>query len=482
MTDSDIGTPVSASPANEAAAHEQPASAFNVIDPLVDDSFKETKTKKRKKSKGKTAAARGATALPQSRGTGLEEYFADPPMTSQEAKEEEENIYSADLPFEERIQSCITRFRTRRRLQAPYNRYFDEYLFLGGIDSNPNPFGGQDPKALKSLTPAERREATSTGYVHQGQGDQKFYNGDDEHWSVDFAGVAAGFFSNMVPKMTGLEETSLKQAVTVVDNFLRYVLQHDVCPEYQEDVKRAIQVCEDALVEWQMMVRLQGAFPGLFNLAAAKVFGVHEESDWYVSDSYKEDVDPTLVLMTSLALLENPKDLAKMPRPHHKVIRQFDCTVEISDIQRLLEILCKRFKGVEVDGSPLRLTPIGKIRVIPATIEDELFHPKVSNPFAKGFMTLYLDDDILANMKVGIKMEITVCQTDSDLKFIKAIRQIVPSFYTFLPQEMMRQFREPRLNDRPARSVHDIVNDGSAEWEAYQEKLKTQQLEAVAEK
>ncbi|KAG9253812.1 Argonaute siRNA chaperone complex subunit Arb1-domain-containing protein [Emericellopsis atlantica] len=481
MTDSDPEAPVCASHANEAVVHDQPASAPKVADSLMEDPSTEIKTKKRKKKKGKTAAARGATALAQSRGTGLEEFFADAPMTPQEAKEEEENVYSVDLPFEERIQSCITRFRTRRRLQAPYDRFFNEYLFLGGIDSNPNPFGGQDPKALKSLTPAERREATATSHVHQGEGDQKFYNGDDEHWSVDFAGVAAGFFSYMVPKMTGLEETSLKQAVNVVDNFLRYVLQHDVCPEYEDDVKKAIQVCEDALVEWPMMVRLQGAFPGLFNLAATKVFGVYDESDWYMADPQKEDFDPKLVLMTSLTLLENPKDVAKLPQPHHRVIRQFDCTVEISDIQRLPETLCKRFKGLQVDGSPLRLAPIGKIRVIPAIIEDELVHPKVSNPFAKGFMTLYLDDDILANMKVGMKMETTVCQTDSDLKFIKAIRQIVPSFYTFLPQELMRHFREPRPNDRPARSVHDIVDDGSAEWEAYQEKLKAQQLEAVAE-
>lgn len=51
-----------------------------------------SKKKKRKKNKKKSA-----TALPKSRGTGFEMYFADPPLTPAEA-EEEQKLYSPYVP------------------------------------------------------------------------------------------------------------------------------------------------------------------------------------------------------------------------------------------------------------------------------------------------------------------------------------------------------------------------------------------------
>ena len=57
--------------------------------------------KKSRKRKPKTLSNRGPTALPKNRGSGFEEYFADPPLTPVEATEEKNEIYSPDLPFAE---------------------------------------------------------------------------------------------------------------------------------------------------------------------------------------------------------------------------------------------------------------------------------------------------------------------------------------------------------------------------------------------
>ncbi|KAI1020201.1 hypothetical protein LB503_006252 [Fusarium chuoi] len=57
--------------------------------------------KKSRKRKGKTLINRGPTALPKNRGSGFEEYFADPPLTPVEATEEKNEIYSPELPFAE---------------------------------------------------------------------------------------------------------------------------------------------------------------------------------------------------------------------------------------------------------------------------------------------------------------------------------------------------------------------------------------------
>ncbi|OAA69165.1 Argonaute complex, subunit Arb1 [Cordyceps fumosorosea ARSEF 2679] len=50
--------------------------------------------------------------------------------------------------------------------------------------------------------------------------------------SVDVAGVAASFLSVSIPPLVGVDSAPTARAVGVVENFLRYVLQHDVYPEH----------------------------------------------------------------------------------------------------------------------------------------------------------------------------------------------------------------------------------------------------------
>lgn len=362
--------------------------------------------------------------------------------------------------FFRRIESCIQRFRGRRRLQGEQTRYFNEYLFLGGIDSNPVPFSGCDPKDLKGLTPAEQRDAKAGTTIGGVDNEEQFYTGDRETWSVDFTGIAAGFFSSMGP-ITGFEPEPTEMAIGVVENFLRYVLHHDVCPEYDADVKKALKVCEDAREEIPMLLRFQAALPGQFNLAAAKMFGVHGEHDWSFHGFAETGSDPKLNIIASLALMEEPEMFARISQGDHRVVRQFECTVEVTEIQRPDAEILRRFESFELinaDGTPTpALSPIGKAKFKPAVIEDAWEDP-VTTPKCR--LTLFLDDDILANMKLGMKISLTVCELDFGLRFVKTVHEVVPTYFTFLPQQLMRYFRSPRDEERPAPSVHDRAGDG----------------------
>lgn len=254
--------------------------------------------------------------------------------------------------------------------------------------------------------------------------------------------------------MTGFEPPALEKAVSVIENFLRYTLQHDVCPEYESDITQALKVCQNARDEWPMILSAQAAMPGQFNLAASKLFDAYLETDWLLQSSLKSDMDPNTVFLTSLALLNEPKLFNKLG-PKTKIIREFDCTVEITTIIRPEEDIVKRFKSLNVADQFMHLSPVGKIKVKPATIEDEWEPVEVQRPFSIGLMTLYFDDNILAHLKPGMKMSLRVCQLDINLKFVKTLYEIVPTFYTFLPQDMMRYFKPPRENERLAPSIHD---------------------------
>ncbi|KAF7563366.1 hypothetical protein G7046_g769 [Stylonectria norvegica] len=432
----------------------------------------------RSKKKGgkKSIASRGPTALPKNRGNGFEgnhlalpepsdsldtdsceEYFADPPMTPDEAKEEKFEIYNPDLPFEERMQNCIQRFRSRRRVQGERTLFFNEYLFLGGVDTNPGAFGGLDKHDLKDLTPAERREATATDiiYGNLGGGD-RFYNGDQDSWAVDFAGVAAGFFSVALPKLTSGAPVKLAQGIDVVDNFLRYVIHHDVCPEYSDDLNAALTVCEHARVEWPMIQALLEALPGQFNLAAGDLFVPDEVNNAWSFLMFKRPpvFDAKTIFYSAFAFWPETWIFDRLEKTTPVVTKEYAATLELIRLQRPERQLTNAMESLIVGDDPSAMGAIGKATFKPAVIEDEWESPCVPEP-AKKETELFFDDHLLDLMKPGMKMACTLCELNVGITFVKKIDYIVPSFYTFLPQELMRHYKPPRDNDRPAPSVHN---------------------------
>ncbi|KAK1244425.1 hypothetical protein MKX07_003224 [Trichoderma sp. CBMAI-0711] len=422
--------------------------------------------KKRKRSK-KTTASRGPTALPKSRGNG----FEDPPMTPAEAMQEKQEIYAPDIPFERRIESCIQRFRSRRRIQARRATYLNDYLFLGGVDTNPSAYTGLDQKDLKQLTPAQRREATARDVVYDGSGaGDRFYDGDKTKWTVDFAGVAAGFFSTRLIVLTGLYPKPMEEAISVVENFLRYVLHHDVCPEYEDNVKKALDICQMARDEWTALNTLQTALPGVFNPAATELFVEFDTHSWDSSHfRVPEGFDAKSVFYSSIAMLDDSKMFEHLAGRAVKLVDQYECALEVTAVHLPTEEVIQRFKKLAITAPgdrTLRLMPVGKLTLQPATVEDGWVQQGTAHPLQGKKIDLYFEQNILESLKPGIKMVLDIGELGADVCFVKSIQKIMPTFYTFLPQELMVQFKLPQENDRPAPSVQNPTmedNQGAEE-------------------
>lgn len=359
------------------------------------------------------------------------------------------------------MQSCIQRFRSRRRLQHPREFWFNEYLFLGGVDTSEAAYNGCDPKELKKLTPTQRQEATSTGVIYEGsEGGERFYNGDKTKWTVDFMGVAAGFLSVRIIPLTGLQTKPMMEAIDMIENFLRYVLQHDVCPEYEGDVKEAIKLCATAKDEWPLLNSLQTSLPGLFNLAATELFSKVELDTWaFHLFQVPEGYDAKSIFFSALMMFEDEKVVDYLTGDSVKVLRQYECTLEVTKISLPTDETVDRFKRLAISPSEghkkIKLLPIGKLTLKPATIEDGWVYPDVPHPLEGQEIDLYFEQDILLNLKPGMKMTMEIVEVGADVRFVRRISKIVPSFYTFLPQELMRYFKPPRENDRPAPSVRN---------------------------
>ncbi|KAL2875879.1 hypothetical protein SGCOL_008875 [Colletotrichum sp. CLE4] len=414
-----------------------------------------------------STADRGPTAMHKYRGTGFEEFYADPPMTPAEAQEERENVYSLDLNFAERIQSCIQRYRARRRLGAS-DQIFNKYLFLGGIDSTPRMFGGNIDADLKDMTPAEKREATAIDMVHSSGGGARFYNDDDpEGWDVDFAGVVAGFCSETLPKEMAWNYAHMGKAVGLIENFLTYILQYDVCPEYDANVKEALDLCQKAKVDLPLSHQALLRFPGQFNLALSELFC----KDFYFfgdRDEFQrpEDFSPEAVFKVTMAITATKEQYdaatSGLKDGTIEVIGEEECSVEIISIHRPTNESRKLARSILL-GKGHRFEPVGIIVTKPCVIEDGYDYGDDISLSDGQRDTFYLEDSVLQRLKPGFKLQLCVCELNIGIKFIKQAGQVLVEWYSFLPQNLMRHYKEPVPNERPAPSAIKVDEETGKE-------------------
>ncbi|XWX01189.1 hypothetical protein V2A60_009215 [Cordyceps javanica] len=413
----------------------------------------------------------------RSPATGFEEYYADAPTTPEEALREQQELYAR------RIQTCIHRYRTRRRLDTELNSYFTEYMFLGGIDTNGTPFNDADLEE-GSLIPRRADDADADAAAAS-----RLYDGHARNWTVDFAGVAAGFLSVSILPLTGVELAPTERAVAVVESFLRYVLQHDVCPEHADDVTGALAVCARARDEWPRVWRLKSLLPGRFNLAAAQTFEVHEATDWSLHSSgggggggggggksldgdEAPAASPELVFYASLVAAGQPVPKTADGRSDLRLVRRFTCSLALRSVEMPGEDVAGYFGRLALGGGSgggtgngsgsehthkrLGLQPLGRALFRPTVIEDGWVRqvPLEALP-ADEDVVFFFERDLLATMTLGMKVTAQVCELSTGFRFVKTLETVQPSFYTFLPQHLLKDYKPPRANDRPPPSIHD---------------------------
>ncbi|KAL2020462.1 hypothetical protein VTK56DRAFT_8428 [Thermocarpiscus australiensis] len=427
----------------------------------VDDIEKRT-GKKKKRSKGGTGAKK--------RGTGFEEFFCEPPMTPAEHYEEKNIIYPSHRPFVDRIEECIQRFRARRRMDPLRNHVFSSYLALGGVDASARLFqstGNIGDDILEDATKADVREMTANDVIQRG-GDgnrsSRYYNPNyPEHWDVSFTGVVSGFLSEHLPKLVAMNMDDYRSGVEVVSNFLKYVDHHDVCPEYGDDVKDAQRVCLRALEEIPAIVELTELVPGNFNAAARALYCKTDEANFSSFDYYsgmspldrkgaKMSVAVTLSILLGPSRIETDKEWT--------VVETVEQSFEVSQITFPDAIAHAKYKATNQHLADYPdIQPCGTISARPVVIRDGWDNAMTDTTPEAAESLFILEENILQLLTVGTKLTMGVCALNVGLKFIKYVKDIKPSFYVFLPQELMLDFKEPVPNDRPAPSADDADGD-----------------------
>ncbi|KAK9313666.1 Argonaute siRNA chaperone complex subunit Arb1-domain-containing protein [Lipomyces starkeyi] len=219
--------------------------------------------KKKKKPRKKKSKSQKALAI----GTGFEEYYADNPVRPEEWAEERKEYDPAKHSFRERIDACLARYKKKRFLDKHRARIFQVYLSFGKI---------YKPKAENQMVAGEVESDDEDGNEDDGQSLQKTGVGrydevlDVEDWTLR----SRKFFGHHIPfELFLTKEGPLQEAITVVENFVRYLLFHEVCPEFTPALIDTLYIAKISRRELPAAAKLSNVLPGQFNTAVSFLLG-----------------------------------------------------------------------------------------------------------------------------------------------------------------------------------------------------------------
>ncbi|TKX25459.1 putative argonaute siRNA chaperone (ARC) complex subunit Arb1 [Elsinoe australis] len=412
--------------------------------------------------------------------TGFEEYYADPPVTPAQY-EENQMLYSQDNVFTARIETAIQRYSSRRKFHQDTRYIFDAWMSYGGIESKPRQFTGRiSQDELQTMDAGEIAAALATHHV----------SSQVEHtnkWKVDFPGVAKGFLSSeTILLRTGGSADNVANFTNVMSNFYRWLLQHDVCPEYTDQIKEALQVCKIANYELTSTVRLSSWLPGAYNRSCSAVSGgshatlLQSEDDgenkWWAgteSTGIKKS-DAEMLIVSAIILLgsDEHRNIIAKDRPKEVVkTGERDLRLQVMAIELPDDALRTRFEEEKKLNKTLQ--PMGKM------------HCRQLNKNMTGFRegdetvyTFWIEEAILEYCFLGMKMQATVCENNIGCMWLDRIQSVNPSYFEIvangyyeksqdavLPHEWYR--RQRKIKEQGYTKMSDM-QAGSEEGEAVQ--------------
>ncbi|KAJ6258994.1 hypothetical protein Dda_5889 [Drechslerella dactyloides] len=252
------------------------AASENTTSPTQPDANADTPvaatTKKKKK---KTNRKKGKT-LP----TGFETNFTEAPLTPEEFSKDKE-LYDLNKGVAERLETAVQRYKAKRKFNDIRHRMLEAYLNLGGINTGAKMFGGVDGKFVKDHDAEDIARYKATDYVPEKMhriGEPRLEELDEdyeeEEYTVDFNYVVRSFLTHRVPFAFGMKTPeNIEMSVNLVRNFLNFILYHNVCPEYTDNIKLAVKTCDTAGEELPVCAVLSDKLPGAFNKACSTLFG-----------------------------------------------------------------------------------------------------------------------------------------------------------------------------------------------------------------
>ena len=258
---------------------------------------------------------------------------------------------------------------------------------------------------------------------------------------------------------------NIKNYVGIIRNFLNYLLYHDVCPEYRDQIEASRKLCDQAQRELWQIAQLQPLVPGTFNMACSEIFGgvfqgVHNDmDDGWMTNEDKERMNIGIspqrarqVFKIGLAAHATDEQLlkykAEMSGQLFKVVSTEEVSLEITS--SVLGCSISDTQSLYAQDEAKDLPILGKLRARawnnPGAADEDLTKEEEvaleANPPSTREYEFWLEDEVLKHILVGMKFQATVKQLSFGIYYFDAISGIHCSFFTILPNELMLGWKE----------------------------------------
>ena len=119
------------------------------------------------------------------------------------------------------METCIHRYKARRKWDPLRLNLFNSYLRLGGVQTGQKQFfGGMDERKMGDMDAEQIALMAATDFITFNDNGGE----DAQEYDVDFAFVVRGFLSYKVPYGLGIRKVpELETACHLLRNFLNYV-------------------------------------------------------------------------------------------------------------------------------------------------------------------------------------------------------------------------------------------------------------------
>ena len=220
-------------------------------------------------------------------------------------------------------------------------------------------------------------------------------------------------------------ENQLTVCVSVVRNFINYMLHHDVCNEYAPQLFRAKQVCDQADIELIGTVKLSRSLPGEFGMACSTLCGGYYEGvydpdgSWFGKKIGLSNETAKHIMLTGIAAMGTPLQIHTARTEGIKVAKEYPVGVEIVGWEMPSEKWSSFFKEQKV-------TCLGKLKTKrwfnPAWNVEGGLGEDSPGPFPRdATWEFWVEESILKVCVVGMRIEARVRELNLGVVYLDSI-------------------------------------------------------------
>lgn len=281
-------------------------------------------------------------------------------------------------------------------------------------------------------------------------------------------------------------EESIKSKTNVIRNFLNYLLHHDVCPKYNDQIYAARNALDQADKELWLIVQVGRLLPGGFNSACSEMFGGAIRGLYVGDQEWVKEVFTTIpdagispqlarkTFKTGLIARGNDRmfELYKKQDDANKikVMNEIETGLQITELLPAEQEVLDLYHSAVGQG----LKPLGRLRaktwyypgapLEDLTEEEEAAAAKAPKQIKD--YELWVEDKVLAKCFVGMRFITTVKELSFGALYFDEVRGVYCSFYDALPNDAMIGWREIEKTWLPMREKPVEDGEGGDELEA----------------